>query len=296
MFQNTYNEILSTTTIIRFPNKPSEHGSGFFYNYNGDTFLITNRHVIEHSQEQPDSVDIWFRDYNDIENAHRVSVDLYEDGFPRWLIHPGFPNADVTAIPLNQRLSHINDDNYKTGSLALSSDVFAEPDLLIRSGTGARVFGYPSGYIDKESLFPVARSGMIASPYGGWFNDRPEFLVDGRMGPGMSGSPVFTERTGHFEKVGQGAHVAAPSTFLIGIHAGDYRSPDNQTESNLNLNHVWYAEIIESLLAINGLCDYVDSVEYSSPEDGDELLLDPDLISELVSQGTWDLFDPEYES
>ncbi|WP_340102299.1 serine protease [Salinibaculum salinum] len=294
MIQNVYNRLLRTTTVVDFPNKKSEHGTGFFYNYNGSTFLITNRHVLEHEENQPEKVSIYFRDYSSIENINRIDITLYEDHFPRWLIHPDFPEADLTALPLNQNLSHVNDSDHKTGSLALSAETFADPDLLIRGGTGARVFGYPQGYVDKNSKFPIARSGLIASPYGYWFDDSPQFLLDGSMGDGMSGSPVFTDRTTEFERLDGNSHMAGSTTFFIGVHAAEYRTPANPQDTDSNINHIWYSELIESLLSINGLCDFVDSVSFERDSDFLDNGLDIDYLSEFVTKTTtWEMFDPE---
>ena len=82
-------------------------------------------------------------DYSDVSNTMREDIPLYSDEFPRWIIRPLIPEADIAAVPLVQRLSHMNDGEILTGSLALSAENFADPDMLIRGGTGSRVFGYP---------------------------------------------------------------------------------------------------------------------------------------------------------
>jgi hypothetical protein len=293
MNQNTYNPLMCTTTLIRFPEKPDQHATGFFYNHNQSTYLITNRHVLEHEHEQPKEISIWFRDFSDINATNRVDVDLYRNEFPRWLIHPFYPEADIAALPINQQLSHLNDEENLTGSLALSSDSFVDENIMIRGGTGARVFGYPGKYVDADSQFPVARNGMIASPYGNWFDQHPQFLVDGVMGEGMSGSPVFTKRKTYYEKIDGGSVIANPMTYLIGIHSGDYRPQNGSHSSDLNINHVWYSELIHDLFVMNGFSDYVNSVE-STVEEME--LNDEDsesLFSILNNLFTWELFDPE---
>lgn len=294
MIQDTYNPLMCVTTLIQFPEKRDEHATGFFYNYNDRTYLITNRHVIEHEYEQPTQISIRFRNHSDISSTNREEIPLYDNEFPRWLIHPLYPEADIAVIPLNQRLSHVNDEEPLTGSLALSSDTFANPDLMIRGGTGARAFGYPDGYIDKNSQFPIARSGMIASPYGHLFDGEPQFLVDGVMGNGMSGSPVFTKRTNSFEKVDGNSHIAGPSSFFIGIHSGEFHDSSEAKESDLNLNQVWYSELIEELLMYNGLCEYTDEVSFVPNSDVMENKISKSELSDFVTKlTTWKFFDPE---
>lgn len=296
MIQNTYEPLMCTTTLIQYPEKQDQHATGFFYNYNGSTYLITNRHVLEHENDQPKEISIRFRSYSDIADTTREEVSLYNDDFPRWLIHPIYPSADIAALPLDQRLNFVNDEDRLTGSLALSSDAFVGPDIMIRGGTGTRTFGYPDGYVDTNSQFPIARDGMIASPYGNWFDNQPQFLVDGVMGDGMSGSPVFTEQSIHHENMDGSATISGSTTFLIGIHSGDYREAHAPRDSDLNINHVWYAELIESLFIINGLSEYVEQVSFDSESGilGDEIEKEEkvrDIISKLT---TWGFFDPEY--
>jgi len=287
---------MCTTTIIRYPEEQDAHATGFFYNYDDETYLITNRHVIEPSEVQSEKISIWVRDFDNIESTNRIDISLYDDkGNPKWLINPVDPKSDIAALPINQNFSHINDSTHKTASLALSSEAFASPELLIRGGTSARAFGYPEGYIDTNSHFPVARSGMIASPYGYEFEGKSQFLLDGTMGDGMSGSPVFTQRSGNFETVDGDSWVARATSFLIGVHCGDYHSPP--TDKTLNLNHTTYAEGIELLFILNGLYDGVDTVEYSSEDltlaeniEANDL---EDLFTELT---TPDMFDPRKNS
>lgn len=131
MNQDIYNPLVCTTTLIQFPNKQNQHATGFFYNYNNSTYLVTNRHVLEHEYDQPEEISIRYRNYSDIASTNREEIPLYSDGFPRWLIHPIFPEVDIAVLPLDQRLSHVNEEEKLTGSLALSSNAFADPSLMI---------------------------------------------------------------------------------------------------------------------------------------------------------------------
>lgn len=135
---------------------------------------------------------------------------------------------------------------------------------------------------------------MIASPYGNWFDEKPQYLVDGVMGEGMSGSPVCTERTTHFENVDGSAHIAGASSFLIGVHSGEYRQTRASRNSDLNINQVWYSELIEQILLIDGLCDYVDSVSFDVSSELFDNSVNEDNVAKAFSElTTWSLFDPE---
>jgi len=62
----------------------------------------------------------------------------------------------------------------------------------------------------------------------------------------------------------------------------------------LNLNQVWYSELIEELLRFNGLCEYVDEVSFVPNSDVMENDISKNELAALVSKlSTWNFFDPE---
>jgi len=73
--------------------------------------------------------------------------------------------------------------------------------------------GYPAGYYDRKNLMPITRQGITASPIQLDYDGRPEFLVDGSVYFGSSGSPVFLLRQGIY--VEEGRSVNGPNKFLF---------------------------------------------------------------------------------
>jgi len=93
----------------------------------------------------------------------------------------------------------------------------------------------------------MARAATVAT----WpwlnFEGKPCFLVDARLHPGMSGSPVISS-TGTIKMVrdSPGAEGVAVSTesYLLGI-LSDERTPWGEL---LGLNTVWHASIIKEMV------------------------------------------------
>jgi hypothetical protein len=62
--------------------------------------------------------------------------------------------------------------------------------IKVEVSDGVLVIGYPNGYYDEVNLFPIVKSGIVASMWGRNFKGEPCFLIDSRLFPGSSGSLV----------------------------------------------------------------------------------------------------------
>ena len=117
------------------------------------------------------------------------------------------------------------------------------------------VVGYPNGFYDKHSKFPIIKSGIVASKWRSKFNNKPYFLIDAKLFPGSSGSLVITKP---LEYIFDGKRIYTPSSidreFLcLGVYSGQY-SPKNQgdidisQEENYNMGIVWYYYLIQEVI------------------------------------------------
>lgn len=68
-----------------------------------------------------------------------------------------------------------------------------ERKFPIEVGDDVLVVGYPRGFYDEFSKFPIVKSGIIASRWGFPFGGKPHFLVDAKLFPGSSGSLVISK-------------------------------------------------------------------------------------------------------
>ena len=111
------------------------------------------------------------------------------------------------------------------------------------------VLGYPLDFYDELNHFPIARSAGVATwPWFG-FDRKPCFLIDARLHPGMSGSPVLSSPG---SIIGRSTKSTSKSTskteqevFLLGIFSAEMHV---QWEP-LGLNVVWHASIIEDIIS-----------------------------------------------
>ena len=129
MSQRNIDPVFSTTTPIRYCNHEGG-GTGFFFNHENKTYLVTNRHVVDPDDEDinPEEAYIWLRNTTDIENANRNKIRINADGSLRWRGHPIHgEDIDLAIVPLNPRLSSLDDlfddeESINSGNLAFTTD------------------------------------------------------------------------------------------------------------------------------------------------------------------------------
>lgn len=230
------------TTPIRYPGE-EDHATGFFYTKNGETYLITNRHVFYDINTEgfltfnPDTITIRVRDsHQDYSSTTTHRIPLYDEDEPRWLEHPNW-NVDVAGLPLeidwdSNANTSFNLDGPRGLPISGTTDEkygFLTPEF----GDSAVVMGYP--ILDSTDYLPVLRNALIASQYGRFHRNMPYFLIDANLHPGTSGSPVIYTRRNSEGKV---------KAHLLGVHSGNF---DMVQEGSENLNRVWYRKTILEL-------------------------------------------------
>lgn len=226
--------------------------TGFFYvNAMGETFLVTNRHVVYSKDEHyfPDRLRFYVHtDPFHYTKMKHVDLRLWgKEGEKlwRWVKHRPI---DVAALRVPA--------GSMTGCFVTC---FSKADLLddhagllpgndISLGLQALVIGYPLGFYDKNTHLPMARSATVAT----WpwlnFEGRPCFLVDARLHPGNSGSPVISSSgTIRMKQDSPDTEGGAGNTgsYLLGI-ISDERTPWDEP---LGLNTVWHASLVEDLVS-----------------------------------------------
>ena len=269
MSQRAVEPIFATTTPIRYKSVEGG-GTGFFLNHNGETYLVTNRHVVDPEDESPDQARIWFRNYRDIANTNHFDISLSGGDSKDWFGHPESADIDLAVIPLDTRLSSVDDvgsQNHMTGSLAFTRQHYIHENISVDNRVV--ILGYPGDFVDKTTLFPVRRNALISSPYGTRFNGSPFFVTDARMHPGTSGSPVLMQAGGMMMTSGDVPEERSKGVYLLGVHSATfYRSERGESENEdqlwsethddsengdeqptkYELNVAWYPELIDDVL------------------------------------------------
>ncbi len=250
------NPVYQTITKIRFPRQQG-HATGFFYNSDDKTYLVTNRHVVSPDDDEvqdPDSIRIFTRPVDSLGDREYHDISLNEGEGKSWFTHP-IHDADIAVLPLDFELDCVNhrigideERPVETGSLAYNEDsILSEKDRVL-PGNRAQVVGYPGDYVDQQYGFPVTRNAVVSTQYGFPFDGNPIFLTDARMHPGTSGSPVVAGPETLI--IHGGLDLWGPAYKLLGVHSATLQQStvDKDDERMLELNTTWYAELIEEIL------------------------------------------------
>lgn len=165
-------DLLKTTVLIGVQEKKFRPvATGFLFNFQHKFLLVTCRHVAE---EDKGNFHIVFN-LKDGKIASRPLSSLKEKYNLDWRFHE---KEDIAAIIFG---IDINKDD-----LQLIPENFVESYENLDIGDDVFFLGYPMGITSKESVYPLARSGIISTKFG-----NETFIIDGNSYPGNSGGPVF---------------------------------------------------------------------------------------------------------
>ena len=257
--------------MVDSQDKPMGSATGFYYDCDEKSFLITNRHVVAGtgvgSEPIPDYLVAQFVVYADGNSLTGVDhrVEIYEGGYtgigaqPLWYEHPTMgPTCDVIALPFDRPQG--SPPNMYVAVNQITSTAPVEP------GCTVFIIGYPVG-ISVSIGFPVWKSGYIASePYfdvtmettrGGRLTI-PGFFIDSLTREGMSGSPVYATYTGAWDKKNpynprpldslsdpdraQDIVLSGVGTQFVGCYSGRYLG---RREDSAALGLCWRRDVIE---------------------------------------------------
>lgn len=264
---------VSTIVEAKFPIGGSQ-ATAFFYNQfepkDGDgpqwrkvieTWLVTNRHALLHQSGQSETpaevVTFNLREYTTSGTLRWVPIELDSAQWKdRTLFHPD-PGVDIAAI----RISDLIVEGVQSGvnymsTWGLSADNLAgQNNIEVDTASDVLVIGYPKGFYDTFNVFPIIKSGIIASRWGLHFDGKPYFLIDAKLFPGSSGSLVISKPTDLVMKNGQMLYSKDKQFALLGIFSGAYQVEEPPVRvgdlsigvtAGYDLGVVWYAEHIET--------------------------------------------------
>ena len=235
-----------TRVTTKLGDRTLTHATGFFFERDGDLYVVTSRHVVldEASDHHPDRIEIELHvNEHNLGDTVQFSIPLYRDGRSVW--REGLDSAgaiDVVAILLERAalpkrlLLHA----------FTPAQLFQKLDL-VEMGAPVLIVGFPLGVHDTLHRLPVARQSVIASAFGIRFQGKGCFLTDARLHRGTSGAPVVARNTGSDHAGGDGR--SAFPWMLLGVHSAklDIANRDSTQDESLDLNFAWYADILMTL-------------------------------------------------
>lgn len=222
--------------------------TGFFYKRGDGIFLITNKHVVVNAKEpsfQPDTLVIRVHtNHQSLTQNKDIGIGIRAGGRSLWLEHARVV-CDVVAVPIPQ--------NELRGVVVnpFSKALLVPPDVDVGSYPDLIVIAYPRGLYNTVLNLPIVRNALAASPPGVPFNGNPYFLIDARLHPGTSGSPVLTKPTNMITRTdGSISMMSGQVSFLLGIHSATLEFTERKpNEDLLGLSICWFASLVEEILA-----------------------------------------------
>jgi len=235
--------LLTTARIVTFRGQQSlTNATGFFFERDQRTFLVTSRHVLvdEPSQHFPDRIEVELHiDPDNLAASSNFSILLYRDETSIW--RQGLDSAggiDVAVIEIDRSALPAT-----AVYCAFTPEHLLQPGVPVEIGTPMLVVGFPLGFHDVLHRMPVARQAIVASAFGLRFQGEGYFLTDARTHRGMSGAPVVM-------RVSDDGPVPDDLPWmLLGVHSArmDLRTRDAGLDEALGLNCAWYADILLTL-------------------------------------------------
>lgn len=217
--------------------------TGFFFQKENEKYLITNRHVLINELKQffPDLLKFEVHTSRTTTTLRRIiEVPLYSGETKIWFEHPD--NDTITNPEEKIDLAAIKINDFVQTQDAI--DFFTQNDLpstnlILNLGDSCVIIGYPHSFHDRMHYLPIARSGSLASNWGAYFNGKKYFLIDSKLHPGTSGSPILLpSATARTDANGPGIGFYPP--VLLGINSGEF--------DNLNLNIGWYSQLLPEII------------------------------------------------
>ncbi|MBC7802977.1 MAG: trypsin-like peptidase domain-containing protein [Candidatus Parcubacteria bacterium] len=231
-----------TRVTTKLGDRTLTNATGFFFERDGDLYVVTNRHVVYDaaSNHQPDRIEIELHlDLEKLADTVHFSIPLYRDGKSVW--REGVDSAgtvDVVALLLERAALP-----EKLVCRAFTPMHLVQKLDLVEMGMSVRIVGFPLGIHDLLHKLPVARQAVVASAFGVRFQGQGCFLTDARLHRGTSGAPVVARAQARAS-----GRTALP-WMLLGVHSTklDVANRDATQDESLDLNFAWYADILLTL-------------------------------------------------
>jgi len=233
---STILEQLFFTTVrvdVEFADGRNGSGTGFIFSREVEgkfiSFIITNKHVINNSTKG--KILFHIKKLGDESVVLGKSVTISFDNFENlWEKHPD-DDIDIAALIITNQIREEVKQKYNAELfyIRIPESIIPTEDTLkdtIDAIEDILFIGYPTGIYDKKNLIPIARKGITATPIFIDYDGKPQFLIDGAVFPGSSGSPVFLCNFGGYSARGKGFVIGNRILFL-GILSAAHRFLNN---------------------------------------------------------------------
>lgn len=225
--------------------KVSDATAFVFSGPDGKNFLITNWHVVSGRHPTtnsplspkaaiPNVISCWFHGSKEVGTWVRIQLPLVNWGTEEklWLEHPMGKNIDVIALPLEDLFITL---------YPLYPNLFIT-DVKISPSEPVSIIGFPFG-LPSSGQLPIWKTGHVASDTDFDFDDKPAFLIDATVRPGMSGSPVVV-REREFLSDDKSIFIPINASKFLGIFSGGMK----EEHKDIEIGIVWKPVVIDEIL------------------------------------------------
>jgi hypothetical protein len=239
------------------PNK-----QGYYWREVKETWIVSNRHVllprIEEKEYIPDSVTFYMRKIIGEALQWDIITLNRDDVKERLKLHRD-STVDIAILRIGGLFTKRIPDysNYMSWSAVSAENLPQNCGILVQVADDVIIVGYPGGFYDTHNLFPIVKSGMVASRWGMHFKNKPVFLIDAKLFPGSSGSVVLSKPITSIVTSGPIAGSKEGHFAFLGVYSGEPYLQEEPIELDdititrkysFNLGTVWYAELVADIV------------------------------------------------
>ena len=266
------------TTPIEVNKGNSWSGTGFYFQRDLvddkgtskgiQVWLITNRHVLfghaydpNIKDELPDTLTFYLRCQSPSQGITWRPVVLNTATLATNSKLHTDPFVDITAIEVTNEIGAVIIANGKDKfayAAVKDENIPQVNNYDVDVCDDAIAIGYPRGFYDTANLFPIIKSGIIATPWKTKFQGQPQFLVDIKLFPGSSGSLVITKPSEEVCINGKLTKFSDKVFAFIGVYSGEpYQKmhpipiDDDLTiirRPMYNVGIVWYSRLVPEII------------------------------------------------
>ena len=249
----------STVRIQAWDENDNESvGTGFIYMHpfhdteeNSIYLVVTNKHVIEHSNNGKISFHISNVSVSKSTPTVESEPVLFKDWGASWFMHPN-PDIDLACMPLSGVHESFANSGKKTFAIGFGPQLIPSAEVIDGFSAIEEILmvGYPIGLWDQVHNRPLIRRGITASSLKLDFNGDPVFVGDMACFPGSSGSPVILIKGDNYYLLG--VLYAGPVFHANGECTIEEKPTKNQgktkTEVMVHLGYVIKSREIQTLV------------------------------------------------
>ena len=234
---------------------------GYYWREVKETWIVSNRHVFlpkpKRKELVPDSITFYMRKIARGGLKWDIITLKHDDIKQRLKIHAD-KSCDIATLRIGDLLPRrMRRQNYTSWS-AVSLDCLPHNcNIPVQVADDVIIVGYPRGFYDTHNLFPIVKSGMVASRWGMRFKNKPVFLIDAKLFPGSSGSIVLSKPTYSIVTDGPIAGSKEAHFAFLGVYSGELYLQEEPIDLDdititrkygFNLGTVWYAELVVDIV------------------------------------------------